>query len=179
MPSKKRDLYYNKAKQMGYRSRASFKLQFINEKFNLIKKGDTVVDLGAAPGGWLQVAKEITEGTVIGVDLQRIEPIEGVFTIKGDMTSPITQAKIFEKVDKVNAVICDAAPNLTGNWGLDHGSWIILVHAFPDASIPVVELSINATKDLDYHFELGKRLAPLRQNGVLLVFSGNIDSRSW
>ena len=126
MPSKKRDLYYNKAKQMGYRSRASFKLQFINEKFNLIKKGDTVVDLGAAPGGWLQVAKEITEGTVIGVDLQRIEPIEGVFTIKGDMTSPITQEKIFEKVDKVDAVICDAAPNLTGNWGLDHGRSINL-----------------------------------------------------
>ena len=68
MPSKKRDLYYNKAKQMGYRSRASFKLQFINEKFHLRKKGDTVVDLGAAPGGWLQVAKEISEGTVIGVD---------------------------------------------------------------------------------------------------------------
>jgi 23S rRNA (uridine2552-2'-O)-methyltransferase len=121
MPAKKRDQYYNKAKQMGYRSRASFKLQFINEKFHLIKKGDTVVDLGAAPGGWLQVAKEISEGTVIGVDLQRIEPIEGVYTIKGDMTSPITQAKIFAKVEKVDAVICDAAPNVSGNWGLDHG----------------------------------------------------------
>lgn len=60
------------------------------------------------------------------------------------------------------------------SWGLDHGSWIILVHAFPDASIPVVELSVNGTKDIRYHFELGRRLAPLRQQGVLLVFSGNI-----
>jgi 23S rRNA (uridine2552-2'-O)-methyltransferase len=120
MPTKKRDFYYNKAKQMGYRSRAAFKLKFINEKFGLIKKGDVVVDLGAAPGGWLQVAKELSEGPVIGVDLQRIEPLEDIITIKGDMTSPETQAKIFEKVEKVNAVICDAAPNLSGNWALDH-----------------------------------------------------------
>lgn len=126
MPAKKRDLYYNKAKQMGYRSRASFKLKFINEKYHLIENGDVVVDLGAAPGGWLQVAKEISGETVIGVDLQRIEPIEGVYTIKGDMTSPVTQAKIFEKVDKVDVVICDAAPNLSGNWALDHGRSIDL-----------------------------------------------------
>lgn len=126
MPTKKRDFFYNKAKQMGYRSRAAFKLKYINEKFGLIKKGDVAVDLGAAPGGWLQVARELTEGTVIGVDLQRIEPIEGVVTIKGDMTSPETQAKIFEKVEKVNAVICDAAPNLSGNWALDHARSIDL-----------------------------------------------------
>jgi 23S rRNA (uridine2552-2'-O)-methyltransferase len=120
MPAKKRDLYYNKAKQMGYRSRAAFKLKFINEKYSIIKKGDVVVDLGAAPGGWLQVAKEISGGPVIGVDLQKIEPLEGITTIRGDMTSPITQEKIFTKVEKVGVVICDAAPNLTGNWALDH-----------------------------------------------------------
>jgi 23S rRNA (uridine2552-2'-O)-methyltransferase len=126
MPAKKRDMYYNKAKQMGYRSRASFKLQYINEKYHIIKKGDTVVDLGAAPGGWLQVAKEISGGTVIGVDLLKIEPVEGVETIKGDMTSPETQAKIFSLVDHVDVVICDAAPNLSGNWALDHGRSIEL-----------------------------------------------------
>lgn len=126
MPTKKRDHYYNKAKQMGYRSRAAFKLQFINEKYHLIEKGDTVVDLGAAPGGWLQVAKELSEGTVIGVDLQRIEPIEGVTTIKGDMTAKETQAKVFEIADQVDTVICDAAPNLSGNWALDHARSIDL-----------------------------------------------------
>lgn len=126
MPRKKRDFYYNKAKQQGYRSRASYKLQFINEKYNLIKEGDTVVDLGAAPGGWLQVAKEISGSTVIGVDLQKIEPLEGVVTIKGDMTSPHTQAKIFELADQVDVVICDAAPNLSGNWALDHARSIEL-----------------------------------------------------
>src|SRR3990172_6459205 len=87
---KKRDYYYKLAKHEHYRSRASFKLQQLNKRFSLIGKGGRVLDLGAAPGGWMQVAGEAVGegGLVVGVDLEEIAPFkeEHILFIKGDFT---------------------------------------------------------------------------------------------
>ncbi|HPR67533.1 MAG TPA: RlmE family RNA methyltransferase, partial [Methanothrix sp.] len=127
MARDRKDYFYRKAKSEGYRARSAFKLQQINKRFRLIRRGDSVLDLGAAPGGWLQVAKEISSGRVVGVDLLPIEPIEGVTTIKADITAPETLDLITEALGGLaDVVICDAAPNLSGNWTLDHARSIDL-----------------------------------------------------
>jgi 23S rRNA (uridine2552-2'-O)-methyltransferase len=127
-----KDEYYNRSKQQGYRSRASYKLKQLDEESALFDPGDTVVDLGAAPGGWLQVAvEEVGEsGTVVGVDLQRIDDLEehDVETIRGDMTEERTRHYLREAVGERGAdvVLSDMAPNMTGEYSLDHARSIHL-----------------------------------------------------
>jgi len=120
----RKDEYYNRAKQEGYRSRAAYKLKQLDETAGLISRGDTVVDLGAAPGGWLQVARELTAdaGVVVGVDLQRIDDVDGVRTVRGDMTEEETRAELRGIVGEGGAdvVLSDMAPNMTGEYTLDH-----------------------------------------------------------
>ncbi|MBC8520710.1 MAG: 23S rRNA (uridine(2552)-2'-O)-methyltransferase [Methanomicrobia archaeon] len=122
----KSDRFYKEAKKEGYRSRSAFKLLQIVNKFELIKEGDVVVDLGAAPGGWSQVAKVLVgeKGVVISVDLQRIEKIEDVVIIKSDITKEeetVTAIKdLMKGRDAVNVVISDASPKLSGNRDYDH-----------------------------------------------------------
>ncbi|MBO3803083.1 MAG: RlmE family RNA methyltransferase, partial [Candidatus Brockarchaeota archaeon] len=119
-----RDAYHKKAKELGYRSRAAFKLLEICGKTGLIKPGDAVVDLGAAPGGWLQVASELAgdSGTVVGVDLKPVEPIgnPNVSTVVGDIADEGVEGRILESLGrKADVVLSDASPNLTGVWELD------------------------------------------------------------
>ena len=127
MARNQKDHYYRKAKEEGYRARSAYKLMQINQKFGLIRRSDCVVDLGAAPGGWLQVAKEITGGTIIGVDLEAISPIPGVLTLQADINKDETLNLIQEAIGgKADVVICDAAPNLSGAWDVDHSRSIDL-----------------------------------------------------
>ena len=123
-----KDDYYNRAKQQGYRARSAYKLKQLDEDAGLISEGDTVVDLGAAPGGWLQVATELAgeSGTVVGDDLQRIKPIDGVETIRGDMTEEETRAEIAGAVGEADVVVSDMAPNMTGEYSLDHARSVYL-----------------------------------------------------
>jgi 23S rRNA (uridine2552-2'-O)-methyltransferase len=113
------DSYYKKSKQEGYRSRAAYKLLELQQRFRLMRPGDVVVDLGAAPGGWLQVAAKFVghSGKVIGIDLQPIERLRepNIIFFQGDITSPEISKKISELVDgKVHCVLSDLAPRLSG-----------------------------------------------------------------
>jgi len=111
------------AKKLNYRSRAAFKLMQIDDRFGIFREGDSVVDLGASPGGWLQVAKGRVgeKGVVIGVDLRPIKPLEGVITILGDITEDSTMRELLEKFGgKADVVLSDMAPNIGGNYSTDH-----------------------------------------------------------
>lgn len=120
----KKDYYYRKAKKERYRSRAAFKLKQLNEKFRIVKKGGTVLDLGAAPGGWMQVLREIVadEGLVVGVDIDDIRPFkfENIKAIKGDFTKDEVAGEIKKIIDSADAVVSDASPDISGVWDVDH-----------------------------------------------------------
>lgn len=123
------EYYYKLAKKLDYRSRASFKLMQIDDRFNIFKDGDRVVDLGAAPGGWLQVAKERTgdEGFVIGVDLRPIKKLEGITTITGDITEDKTMKKLLDLFNgQADVILSDMAPNIGGHYSTDHARSINL-----------------------------------------------------
>ncbi len=109
-----RDATYRKSLKEGFRARSAYKLIDINDRFNVIRKTDNVVDLGCAPGSWLQVLKTVTEGQLCGVDLNPIAPLDGVITFIGDFTTTEIQEKVRAAMPVVNVVVCDAAPHLSG-----------------------------------------------------------------
>ena len=115
----RQDYYYWQAKKLGYRSRAAFKLLQMNKTFKLITEGDWVLDLGASPGGWSQVAVELG-AKVVAVDVNPMKPIEGVTFIKGDITKPEIIDEIRKIREEFDVVLCDASPKITGKWTIDH-----------------------------------------------------------
>ncbi|MEM2105196.1 MAG: RlmE family RNA methyltransferase [Candidatus Bathyarchaeia archaeon] len=145
---RKRDYYYKKAKEELYRSRAAYKLLQAVEKYRFMKKGDFVVDLGAAPGGWLQAARKVVgkKGFVLGVDLKRVEPLpeDNVRTIISDITEQETVEQILSMLSrKADVVISDASPNISGVWEVDHARQIDLAQHALEIAIKTLKPSGN------------------------------------
>ena len=125
LQDRKRDYYYKKAKKEMYRSRAAYKLFEAIKRYQFIEYGDVVIDLGAAPGGWMQAARKTVgnKGFVLGVDLKEIEPFQQSYvkTLTCDLTEPDTVQQILEAIPrKADAVISDASQNISGIWEVDH-----------------------------------------------------------
>jgi len=117
------DPYVRQAQADGYRSRAAYKIKEMAEKFKLFHGAHVIVDLGAAPGGWLQVAKELKpKAFVVGVDLQEYEDVSGTIKIIGDVTDEKTLAVLHEKLEgkKVDVVLSDMAASACGIASIDH-----------------------------------------------------------
>lgn len=120
----KRDQYRRLAREQGYKSRAAYKLLENVRKYQLIKRGDLVLDFGAAPGGWLQVASQAVgeSGLVVGVDLEPLHLSEpNIVTIQSDVNSPelpINLEKVLPR--KVDVVLSDLSPQVIGTWDIDH-----------------------------------------------------------
>jgi 23S rRNA (uridine2552-2'-O)-methyltransferase len=128
---RKREYYYRKAKKEKFRSRAAYKLLQTVKKYQFMKLGNVVVDLGAAPGGWTQASRKIvgSKGFVLGVDLKRVQPFDqpNVRFVTSDIMDPQTVEQIKELLPHpADVVISDVAPNVSGIWELDHARQIDL-----------------------------------------------------
>jgi 23S rRNA (uridine2552-2'-O)-methyltransferase len=128
---RKKDQFHRLAKAKGFRSRASFKLLQVAKRYSFVKPGDHVLDLGSAPGGWLQAARQLVgaNGFVLGVDLETVSPLqfENVSTIKAD----ITQEGALDEIKRTapgmfNVLLSDLSPNVSGVWEVDHARQIEL-----------------------------------------------------
>jgi len=192
-----RDPYVRKANEQGYRSRAAFKLIELDERDHLLHSGQTVLDLGAAPGGWSQVAAERVgkTGKVIAVDMLPIKPIGGVIVLHGDIREATARAAVAEALSGMPAdlVISDMAPNLSGVAATDEAraqalmrlalecarGWlkprgVFLVKAFHGSGLAAV---IDEIRGTFAHVAIRKPKASRSQSSeVYVIATGKLDA---
>ena len=175
---RKRDYYYQKAKAENYRSRATYKLSQTARTYRFIRRGDVVVDLGAAPGGWIQAARKIVgkTGFVLGVDLKPIQPFPQLYirTLVADFTEPRTLLQIMDFLPrKADVVLSDASPNISGIWEVDNARQIDLASQALEVTLSLLRPSGNFfvkvfegnmlsgfVKKVKKHFEVVKIIKP-------------------
>ena len=128
----RRDFYRKLAHDEGYRSRAAYKLKELNKSYRIIGPGFYVLDLGCSPGGWTQVATQLAgnKGKVMGIDTSFVEEIPNAHIIRGNIEDESIVEEVFSYFGrKVNAVICDLSPQVSGTWAIDHAKQIALNYA--------------------------------------------------
>ena len=138
----KKDQFRRLARDQGYRSRSAFKLKQINESYRILNKGHCVVDIGCAPGGWMQIALSGvgTKGKVIGIDIKKIEPLANAFVIQGSIEEEKIRDSILTISNScVDVVLSDLSPNVSGNWELDHARQIDLTRNALDLSRKILK----------------------------------------
>ncbi len=133
------DPYVQAARREGWRSRAAFKLIELDDRFHLIRRGARVLDLGAAPGGWTQVAVRRGAGIVVGIDLLTMDPVPGATLIQGDFQDPAMPARLAETLGgSADLVLSDMAPNTTGHAATDHVRIIALAELALDFATTIL-----------------------------------------
>jgi len=153
----RKDHYRRLAHEQGYRSRAAFKLQELNKSYRLIGPGFNVLDLGCAPGGWTQMAMKLVgnQGKVMGIDLSYVEEIFGAHIIRENIEDEHVVDEVLSYFGrKLNAVICDLSPQVSGNWSVDHAKQI--------------SLNYDCTKIMD-------KVLSHKGNAVFKVFDGEFS----
>lgn len=186
----RKDSYYKKAKQQGYRSRAAYKLLELQDRYQLLHPGDAVVDLGAAPGGWLQVAAKLigANGKLIGVDLQAIQPLSerNIVLLQGDMADTDLHETISRLLGgPADCILSDLAPKLSGIHDADAARCLALNQLALEAALELLRpggvLLIKSfisedlqafTADLKKHFSAVQRTKPdaTRQSSSEIYF---------
>ena len=175
---RRNDAWTKQAKAGGYRARSAFKLKQIQERFELLREDDSVLDVGCHPGGWAQVAVELVgdRGLVVGIDLLPCQEVKGATLLVGDITDERTQEAVLEHIPgrHLNAVISDISPDITGKWDIDQTVSLSLVAEVFDFGLPLLKSGGNMVaklfqgvgveefiKCVKPHFTKVKRFAPM------------------
>lgn len=176
----RRDQFRKLAKYQGYRSRSAFKLKQINQTHHILKKGNIVVDVGCAPGGWIQVAyEEVGEkGKVIGIDLKKMESIYGTILIHGNIEDEKVIAELNQLLDKkVDVILSDIAPNVSGNWELDHARQISLTESVFDLAKKILKRNGTAVFKVFQGDMLNDLIIRLKESFERVIITKPIASR--